>query len=117
MPAPVASGWSILPGGPFTHWKAPPWHGARTFLPFPKRSLNVRILQEQTFARSPGVFLQTSKAGRLLADRFGTAAKEKLSFARIAGERGGSTILCRSPPTSLLPKAVAAHVAKGLPFA
>jgi hypothetical protein len=33
--APVASGWSILPGGIFTHWKAPPFHGApleRTFI-------------------------------------------------------------------------------------
>jgi hypothetical protein len=32
--APVASGWSILPGGIRTHWKAPPYHGAplkRTF--------------------------------------------------------------------------------------
>src|ERR1700756_3267380 len=28
MPAPVASGWSESPGGPCTHWKAPPWHGA-----------------------------------------------------------------------------------------
>src|SRR5215470_11645599 len=27
--APVASGWSGLPGGPYTHWKAPPCHGAR----------------------------------------------------------------------------------------
>jgi hypothetical protein len=26
--APVASGWSILPGGILTHWKAPPFHGA-----------------------------------------------------------------------------------------
>jgi hypothetical protein len=26
--APVASGWSISPGGPFTHWNAPPFHGA-----------------------------------------------------------------------------------------
>src|SRR5207249_256473 len=28
MPAPVASGWSQSPGGPCTHWKAPPCHGA-----------------------------------------------------------------------------------------
>src|SRR5467141_5405676 len=28
MPAPVASGWSESPGGPRTHWKAPPCHGA-----------------------------------------------------------------------------------------
>ena len=27
--APVASGWSTLPGGTFTHWEAPPYHGAR----------------------------------------------------------------------------------------
>jgi hypothetical protein len=32
--APVASGWSILPGGTFTHWKAPPFHGAPTKRPF-----------------------------------------------------------------------------------
>src|SRR6266566_799438 len=34
MTAPVASGWSVLPGGTYTHWKAPPCHGAhpeRTF--------------------------------------------------------------------------------------
>src|SRR5215471_14560311 len=34
MPAPVASGWSESPGGPRTHWKAPPCHGARRFRPF-----------------------------------------------------------------------------------
>ena len=31
MPAPVASGWSESPGGPCTHWKAPPCHGAHPF--------------------------------------------------------------------------------------
>src|SRR5262250_3174759 len=35
MPAPVASGWSESPGGPCTHWKAPPWHGAHGKRPFP----------------------------------------------------------------------------------
>jgi hypothetical protein len=29
MTAPVTSGWSDLPGGIYTHWKAPPLHGAR----------------------------------------------------------------------------------------
>ena len=29
-----ASGWSISPGGPLTHWKTPPWHGARQFRTF-----------------------------------------------------------------------------------
>src|SRR6266481_2217842 len=33
MPAPVASGWSESPGGPRTHWKAPPCHGAPPFQP------------------------------------------------------------------------------------
>src|SRR5262249_1180087 len=28
MTAPIASGWSDLPGGTCTHWKAPPLHGA-----------------------------------------------------------------------------------------
>jgi len=28
MTAPVASGWSVWPGGTLTHWKAPPCHGA-----------------------------------------------------------------------------------------
>ena len=31
--APVASGWSVLPGGICTHWRAPPLHGAN-----PKRT-------------------------------------------------------------------------------
>src|SRR5690348_13681431 len=29
MTAPIASGWSESPGEPRTHWKAPPFHGAR----------------------------------------------------------------------------------------
>src|SRR5258706_16140964 len=34
MTAPIASGWSDLPGGTFTHWKVPPCHGAH---PLPTR--------------------------------------------------------------------------------
>src|SRR5689334_18059985 len=34
MTAPIASGWSESPGGPCTHWKAPPFHGARRNQPF-----------------------------------------------------------------------------------
>ena len=33
MTAPIASGWSESPGGPCTHWKAPPFHGARRLRP------------------------------------------------------------------------------------
>src|SRR5947209_11158612 len=34
MTAPIASGRSESPGGPCTHWKAPPFHGARRKRPF-----------------------------------------------------------------------------------
>ena len=34
MTAPVASGWSVSPGGACTHWKAPPSHGAHVKRPF-----------------------------------------------------------------------------------
>ena len=58
MPAPVASGWSCSPGGACTHWKAPPFHGARS-----KRTLLARApvarghparsLQNGDFGRRP----------------------------------------------------------------
>src|SRR6516165_11790785 len=35
--APVASGWSGLPGGTCTHWKAPPCHGVRQLRSFQQR--------------------------------------------------------------------------------
>jgi hypothetical protein len=36
MTAPIASGWSESPGGPCTHWKAPPFHGARRIAVVPQ---------------------------------------------------------------------------------
>jgi hypothetical protein len=39
--APVASGWSISPGGTSTHWKAPPFHGAPPKRPFSAYSWGV----------------------------------------------------------------------------
>src|SRR3982751_2196018 len=38
MTAPAASGWSELPGGPCTHWKTAPLHGAH-----PKRTATLRL--------------------------------------------------------------------------
>src|SRR6516162_10702143 len=35
MTAPIASGGSESPGGPCTHWKTPPFHGARRYQPLP----------------------------------------------------------------------------------
>src|SRR5580693_7722279 len=42
MTAPIASGWSESPGGPCTHWKAPPCHGARRGQPMKKPRTAVR---------------------------------------------------------------------------
>ena len=61
MPAPVASGWSESPGGPRTHWKAPPCHGAPPFQSFvinasqlgAIRTLSVRV---KCLARSRGLW-------------------------------------------------------------
>src|SRR5208283_4802185 len=51
MTAPVASGWSDLPGGACTHWKAPPFHGAH-----PERTLKPRLRQREAslVAKAPG---------------------------------------------------------------
>src|ERR1700738_2537805 len=43
MTAPIASGWSESPGGPCTHWKAPPFHGARRFRSFPRSSVQCLV--------------------------------------------------------------------------
>src|SRR5215469_16395461 len=43
MTAPIASGWSESPGGPCTHWKAPPFHGARRNRPFQPRSTGAAV--------------------------------------------------------------------------
>jgi hypothetical protein len=45
--APVASGWSVSPGGACTHWKAPPFHGARqepTLAPQQRRRYSIASL-------------------------------------------------------------------------
>ena len=48
--APVASGWSSLPGGTLTHWKAPPFHGAPRKPPFnekkPAKVANPRSIRD-----------------------------------------------------------------------
>src|SRR5580693_10159968 len=45
MTAPVASGWSVWPGGACTHWKAPPCHGAHVL-----RSLGSLALTSHTWS-------------------------------------------------------------------
>src|ERR1700757_3361051 len=47
MPAPVASGGSESPGGPCTHWKAPPCHGAH-----PLRTLDLSTMTGYAFYHS-----------------------------------------------------------------
>ena len=46
MTAPVASGWSGLPGGPFAHWKAPPYHDAGRERTVTKSHKKVAFLQD-----------------------------------------------------------------------
>jgi hypothetical protein len=45
MTAPVASGWSGLPGGICTHWNAPPFHGAHPIRTRRGRSQTIRSLR------------------------------------------------------------------------
>jgi hypothetical protein len=49
--APVASGWSILPGGIHTHWKAPPFHGAH---PMWTLGASGQFLKAKSAAEAPG---------------------------------------------------------------
>src|SRR5271165_5176358 len=55
MTAPVASGWSDLPGGICTHWKAPPFHGAHPLRTFSDATNGTagRAFVHQTFAPIP----------------------------------------------------------------
>ena len=43
MTAPVASGWSVWPGGARTHWKAPPCHGAHVKRTLPIATAHVAV--------------------------------------------------------------------------
>src|SRR5580704_606711 len=52
MTAPIASGWSESPGGPRTHWKAPPFHGARRQRPLPYTCPGVRWLERRVTVRA-----------------------------------------------------------------
>ena len=55
MTAPIASGWSESPGGTYTHWKAPPCHGAhpsRTLDPSSREGLELVPCQRQETNRS-----------------------------------------------------------------
>src|SRR5580704_2910528 len=67
MTAPIASGWSESPGGPRTHWKAPPFHGARRF-----RSFTVRL---PTFPIDPWVGTRWDCAGHSANSRRDDAYK------------------------------------------
>ena len=52
MTAPIASGWSELPGGPRTHWKAPPLHGARRKRSFPNARSSRQVRTRSGHGRS-----------------------------------------------------------------
>jgi hypothetical protein len=54
--APVASGWSVSPGGACTHWKAPPSHGARQ-----KRSFALLVLRTGDHTCAAGTRIRIAK--------------------------------------------------------
>ena len=65
MTAPVASGWSVSPGGTCTHWKAPPSHGARKYRSFVDGSPNgsyrpFSALQDRAYERAGRARKRTS---------------------------------------------------------
>src|SRR5690242_10942214 len=53
MTAPIASGWSESPGGTYTHWKAPPCHGAppQPVIPLSGRDCSCRVVFRPSAAR------------------------------------------------------------------
>src|SRR5262249_8945171 len=74
MTAPIASGWSESPGGPCTHWKAPPFHGAR-------RLAAVLAVDVAGYSRLMG----EDEEGTLAALR---AVRRELGDPKIAEHRG-----------------------------
>jgi hypothetical protein len=79
MPAPVASGWSEPTGGPCTHWKAPPFHGARRLQTFPPSSwsgaastvyfMEVAVCDRRLFAFSLTELGATAKVTAIITTR------------------------------------------------
>jgi hypothetical protein len=67
MTAPIASGWSEVPGVTCTYWKAPPFHGARQKQTYRRRDWNE---QPWTAIKSAG---QRVKGG----------AREKMSRSHV----------------------------------
>jgi hypothetical protein len=67
--APVASGWSGLPGGTCTHWNAPPCHGARD-----NQTSGEPVA---TGAFDPQVTWRQSKMERIVARSFGCGCDTK----------------------------------------
>src|SRR5580700_5662279 len=85
MTAPVASGWSGLPGGIHTHWKAPPFHGAREV-----RTLEYDLpaLLEVEQVRRLGERSNRSRRG---ADTIASTAPRSAPTSRQRAEKGDSS--------------------------
>src|SRR5262245_46734320 len=96
MTAPIASGWSESPSGPFTHWKAPPCHGAHPIQTFYCRlSTRWHVTRSETAPRrhDPCGTVPDSQAKNRL--QTGTRAPRLGSKVHNNGCSGGKAIPCR----------------------
>src|SRR5215468_8286956 len=89
MTAPVASGWSDSPGGPCTHWRVPPFHGAHPKQPFRR---NARV---DSARRGPRVKATPERivAPSCVVDCH--AAMAEVTIRRLAGSSFGTACLSR----------------------
>src|ERR1700720_1212355 len=95
MTAPIASGWSESPGGPCTHWKAPPCHGARRNRPF--REVSTKLAnssRKQPGGARAGIRgTADSTEPCLRRERLTGAAGVSIERAILRGDGGGRVVI------------------------
>jgi len=76
MTAPIPSGWSESPGGPCTHWKKPPCHGAHTRYGRPAAARWPRLRAQSLPPRSSPADRQQAVLQRFVRLQLGALAAE-----------------------------------------
>src|SRR6516162_5134016 len=82
MTAPIPSGWSESPGGPCTHWKKPPCHGAHTRYGRPAAARWPRLRAQSLPPRSSPADRQQAVLQRFV----------RLQLGALGAENGAATI-------------------------